>query len=365
MKIQLEKPVFLQSLQKTQSIIERRNTMPILSNILIEGRDNKMEITVTDLEVSFRDVCNAVIVKQGGFTINAKKIYEIIKELPEDKVELSLGESGRVSIKSGKSRFNINSLPVSEFPSFPQYNEGKLTVLDCEALIEMLDRTSFAISIDETRRNINGLYFDYKEGKLVMAATDGYRLALAEKASDIDIGLKKGVILPKKGVSELKKLLEQEGSLLVGFTESSAVFKKGNSVLVIRLIDGEFPEYRQVIPKGNDKTVKVKKEVMEGALRRMALLSSEKIKAVRFNIAKEKIELFSSNSDVGDAIEEIDVHYNGDSLEIAFNANYILDVLGTMTGEDVIIEIKDAVSSCIIKSDGLDNYIYVIMPIRV
>ncbi|MBI5682148.1 MAG: DNA polymerase III subunit beta [Deltaproteobacteria bacterium] len=365
MKVQLKKSIFLQSLQKTQSIIEKRNTMPILSNILIEGRDSQMEITVTDLEVSFRDICDAAVIQGGGITINARKLYEIIKELPEDNVELSLGDSGRVSIKSGKSRFSINSLPVSEFPSFPQYNEGRLTIVDSELIGDIISKTSFAVSTDETRRNINGLYFENEDGKLIMVGTDGYRLALAEKATDMDIGLKKGVILPKKGVLELKKLLEQEGSLLAGFTESSAIFKKGGSVLVIRLIDGEFPKYRQVIPKGNDKTIKVNRERMAGALRRMSLLSSEKIKGVRFNITKEKVELSSSNPDLGEATEDMEIDYNGEPLEVAFNANYILDILGILTGENAVIEIKDNISSCIMRSEEMDGCTYVIMPMRI
>lgn len=369
MKIQLEKSIFLQSLQKTQGITEKRSTMPILSNILIEGEDNKMYITVTDLEVSFKDLCNAVILQSGGATINAKKLYEITRELPEDKIELSLGDSGRVSIKSGRARFSMYSLQASEFPSFPQYDEGGLTVADPEILKDLIDKTSYAVSQDETRRNINGLYFELeKEGqgnKLVMAGTDGYRLAMAEKKTDIDIGLKKGVILPKKGVTELKKLLEQEGSLLIGFTESSAIFKKGSSILVVRLMDGEFPKYRELIPKGNSWRLRVKREVIEGAIKRMSLLSADRVKGVKLTINKDGIELSSSNPDLGDAAEDIAADYNGEPMEVLFNANYLLDVLGVMGQENTIIEFKDSISACVVKDEGIDDYISVIMPMRI
>lgn len=365
MKIKIEKNSFLQTLQKTQGVVEKRTTMPILSNILMEAKQGGLEIIATDLEVSFKDVCSAQVIKEGGTTINARKLFEIVKELPENTIEIEVKENNRTTIKSGKARYNINGLPVSEFPAFPSYNEGIMTVVNPEAVKDMIEKTVFAISLDETRHNINGLFFETENNKIRMVATDGYRLALAEKEVDTEIGLKKGVIIPKKGVLELKRLLETEGSLLMGFTENSGIFKKGDAVLVTRLIDGEFPEYKQVIPKGNDKTITIEKEKLASSLRRMSVLSTDKIKGVKINISKGKMELYSSNPDLGDAMEEMDIDYKGDNIEMSFNANYIIDALNILTTKDIVIELKDSVSPCVIKTIGSADYIYVVMPMRI
>lgn len=367
MKIKIEKGSFLQTLQKAQGVVEKRTTMPILSNILMEAKQGGLEIIATDLEVSFKDVCSASVIKEGGTTINARKLFEIIKELPENDIEIEVKENNRTTIKSGKARFNINGLSVSEFPAFPSYNEGIMTVVDPDAVKDMIEKTLFAISLDETRHNINGLFFESngEDGKIRMVATDGYRLAMAEKVLDTNFNLKKGVIIPKKGVSELKRLLETEGSLLMGFTENSGIFKKGNAVLVTRLIDGEFPEYRQVIPKGNDKTITIEREKLAGSLKRMSLLSSDKVKGVKFNISKGKMEFYSNNPDLGDAMEEMDIDYNGDNIEVSFNANYIIEALNILTTKDIVIELKDSTSPCVIKTIGAGDYIYVVMPMRI
>ena len=229
----------------------------------------------------------------------------------------------------------------------------------------MIDRTIFAVSTEEYRHNITGIFFEAEEGKIKMAATDGYRLASIEKPTETEIKLNKGVIIPRRGILEIKKILDNEGSLLAGITDNSMAFKKGNTVLIIRLIEGEFPSYGQVIPKDNNKLITISREVLASAIRRVSVLSSDKIRGIKFSISKGKMSLYSNNPDLGDALEEIDIKYDGDDMEVAFNVDYMLDVLNILYTNNINLELKDSGSAGIIKTGLDDGYTYVIMPMRV
>lgn len=366
MKFQIEKNTFLKTLQKVQGIVEKRNTMPILANILIKAQQGKIEVTATDLEISIKDLCGAAVSKQGGVTINAKKLFDIIKEAPEENIDISAESSGKITIKSGRAKFNIAGLPVEEFPSFPAYDEGKLFMVASDTLKEMIEKTAFASSTDETRYNINGVFVEKDGENIRMIATDGHRLAVIDKKSEWP-ALDKGVILPRKGVLELKRFLDsaEEGKLSIAFTANSMVMKKDSTVLVIRLIDGEFPDYKQVIPKGNDKKVKMERTGFLSSLKRVSLLSLEKGRGVKFGLLKGKLELSSSSPDVGEAREEINVDYTDSELEIGFNATYMMEALGVIDGNEVVLELKDRESPAMLKSTNTDNYVYVIMPMRI
>lgn len=366
MKFQIGKPIFLKALQRVQGIVEKRNTMPILANILIKAQHGKIEIMATDLEMSIKDLCDAVVTKEGSATINARKLFEIIKEAPEDKIEITCEDGGKITIKSGKAKFNIIGLPVEEFPSFPVYDEGCLFRAAPETLKEMIEKTVFASSTDETRYNINGVFVEKDGANIRMVATDGHRLAAIERSSEWP-ALDKGVILPRKGILELKKFLDEAagGAFSLAFTANSMVVKKDSTVLIVRLIDGEFPDYKQVIPKGNDKKVKLERMNFLSSLRRVSLLSMEKGRGVKFALSNGRLELSSSNPDIGEAREEISVNYKNDELEIGFNATYIIEALGVIGGDEIVLELKDRESPAILKAAATNGYTYVIMPMRI
>ena len=364
MKFEIEKNDFLKILHRVQGVVEKRNTMPILANILITTKQGKIEVMATDLEVSIKDSCEAVVSVEGSITINARKIFEIVKEAPENKVGLSAEGSGRISIKSGKAKFNIVSLPIEEFPSFPTYEEGKLFNVAPKVLREMIDKTVFAASTDETRYNINGVYVEKEGANVRMVATDGHRLAMIERNIEWP-KLEKGVILPRKGILELKKFLDDgEGALFLGFTVNSMVVKKDGTIIVVRLIDGEFPDYKQVIPKGNERKLNLGRAEFLGSLKRVSLLSSDKGRGVKLELSKERLELSSSNPDMGEAKEELNVDYKDEGFEIGFNAAYMMDALGVMEADSIVLEFKDRESPALLKSAKTDGYVYVVMPMR-
>ncbi|MEE9613716.1 MAG: DNA polymerase III subunit beta [Thermodesulfobacteriota bacterium] len=361
----IEKLDFLRVLQRIQGIVDKKSTMPILSNVLVEAADGKVNIAATDLEIFIKDACPATVKKEGSVTVNARKLFEIVKELPESTVAISNGEGERVSIKSGKARFNIMGLPVKEFPSFPPVEDDKLTKVEPDILGEMIDKTAFAVSTDETRYNINGFFLEKDKDILRMVTTDGHRLAMIEKEAANVPGEKKGVILPKKGVTELRKLMEEkEGDFFFGITDKSVTMKKGDTLINVRLIEGDFPDYKQVIPKENDKLVMAERAVLLGSLKRVSILSSDKVKGVKFGLKKGKLTLSSSSPELGDATEEIDVEYDGDELDIAFNARYFLDALEAVGEEKVGIELKDQMSPGILRPKETAGSTYIIMPMR-
>lgn len=365
MNFKIKKEDLIKTLQRVQGIVEKKNTMPVLANVLIEAKDNKINILATDLEIFIKDSVAAEVIEEGTVTVNAKKLYEIAKELPEKEIDVKLGSGEKLTIKSGKSRFNIIGLPSKEFPSFPEIVEGELKKIDKDILREMIEKTAFAVSTDETRYNINGFYIEKDKDIIRMVTTDGHRLAVIEsKTGDIPAS-EKGVILPRKGVNEIKKLLEEkEGDFFLSITEKSATLKNENTVINTRLIEGEFPDYKQVVPKNNDKSIQMNKESFLSALKRVSLLSSDRIKGVKFLI-KEGIAVFSSSSpDIGDADEDITIDYKGEEIEVAFNARYFIDALEATDGEEVILLLKDSLSPGILKPLDNKEYKYIIMPMR-
>jgi DNA polymerase III subunit beta len=367
MKFTIDKGNFLKVLQRVQGIVEKRNTMPILANVLIEASHGKINITATDLEVFIKDSSIANVSEDGSVTVNARKMFEIVKELPDNSIDISTGKDEKVTVKAGKAKFNIMGLSAKEFPVFPAIDETKLEPIESESLKEMIDKTSFAVSTDETRYNINGFLLEKEDSKMRMVATDGHRLAFIEKKDikGVHSAQKEGVLLPRKGVMEIRKLLdEKEGSFFLGVTEKSAVMKKDETVISVRLLEGEFPDYKKVIPKDNDKEVVADKSNLLHSLKRVSILSSDKIKGVKFSFSNSVLTVSSSSPDIGEATEEIDIEYGGDDVEIAFNARYFIDMLEALSEEKVRIALKDSLSPGFIRPMGSDEYTYIIMPMR-
>jgi len=367
MEIKATRSDLLAALYWTQSIVERRNTMPILANVLIECQKSNIRVTATDLEVGVRGELDGDVVKEGTVTVNAKKLYEIIREVPTEQVQVKRLENDWVEIKSGKSVFKIVGMEAREFPQFPEFSEKHLLTVPTGAFREMIERTLFAVSTDETRYSLNGVYMVEGEGGNVrMVATDGHRLAFEERALGT-LGLSKGVILPRKGLGELKKLLESgdDEVVAIGFIENMGLVTKGKIELFMRLVDGDFPDYTKVIPTGNPSTARVDHDQSLQALRRVSILSNERYKGVKIEFSKEKLAISTSNPDLGEAVEEIEADYNGKSMSIGFNARYLIDALAVLVGEgEITIELKDELSPSVIRKTGNDSYLYVLMPMR-
>ena len=371
MEFKISKEVFMKALQRIQGIVEKRNTMPILSNALLEISNDLLYITATDLEVGMKSSYPTKVIREGKITVSAKKLYEIVKEMPDEEIHFTTKENDWVEIVCGKARFNIVGLSSDEFPYFPKVREESFIIFKNEILSEMIEKTAYAICYDETKYNLNGVFIKAFEENgnnvLKMVATDGHRLSLAQKTIEGNIGeeLSKGVIFPKKGIFELKKMVEEEsGEIMLGFMDNSAVIKKGNTVVVMRLIDGDFPDYTKVIPVNNDRTVQLNRDKFLHSLKRMAILSSEKYKGVKIEVSPEQIVISSSNPELGEAREELEAQFEGNSISARFNAKYLIDVLTIMADREVELKLKDELSPIIMKAVEEDDFMAVIMPMR-
>jgi DNA polymerase-3 subunit beta len=367
MEIKAKRGDLLATLYWTQSIVERRNTMPILANVLIESQKSAIRITATDLEVGVRGEVDGEVIKEGTTTVNAKKLYEIIREVPTEQVHLKKLENDWVEIRSGKSVFKIMGMDAREFPQFPTIDSKGLSTTPASTVREMIERTIFSVSTDETRYSLNGVFITESEGgKVRMVSTDGHRLAFDERALG-SLGLSKGVILPRKGLAELKKLLDsgEDGVVSIGFKENMGLVIKDKVELFMRLIDGDFPDYTKVIPKGNPSIAKADHDELLQALRRVSILSSERYKGIKMEFSDGKISISANNPDLGEAVEEIEAEYQGKPIAIGFNARYLLDVLGVLAADgEIDIELKDELSPSVIRKSGQEGYLYVLMPMR-
>lgn len=368
MEFKAKRGDFLATLYWTQGIVERRNTMPILANVLIEASKGSVRLTATDLEVGVRGRLDGEVSREGTITVNAKKLYEIVREAPEETLQLRRLENDWVEIKSGKSVFKIVGLDAREFPQFPVFEKEKLSTVPGSVIREMIERTIFAVSTDETRYSLNGVFVEEsKAGTIRMVATDGHRLALIDRQIG-SFGLDKGVILPRKGLTEVRKLVEgsgSEGAFSIGFKENMGLVVKDDVELFMRLIDGDFPDYSKVVPQDNPEVVKIEKDDLLHALRRVSILSSERYKGIKLEVKEGRLAISANNPDLGEAVEEIDVEYSGKPLSVGFNARYLLDVLGVLgDGGEVELSFKDALSPSLLRKGGDEGYLYVVMPMR-
>ena len=372
MELVVGKNLLLRELQLFQGIVERKNTIPILANVLIEAKGNEVRMLATDLEVALRSRCDAAVAKGGSLTLPAKKLYEIIKALPETDVRIQEDKNG-VKVAADKFDSRMQTLPREDFPSLPETTGAGSATLPREQLREMVAKTQFAITGEDTRYFLNGALFVLRSDSMSLVATDGHRLALVTvKRDPPDQAVKAGeevkVILPKKTLLELGKLLsEADADIRYERGENHLFFAVGDRMLISRMIDGQFPAYERVIPKGNDKDIEFERERLTNAVRRVALLSNERSRAVKFEIDKGKVEVTSSSSEFGEAREQLAVDYQGSALNISFNAQYVLDFLNVADTDVVSLSLKDEVSQAVMKPVGAQgyDYTYVIMPMRI
>jgi len=372
---EIEKKEFLKGLGLMQGIAGRKTTLPILSHIYMEWKKNSLYLSGTDLETGIQEELNVKVHEEGKASISSKKIYEIIRELPEQTIHIQKKENHWIHLKCGKSVFNIAGLDPEEFPSLPVWQEKLFTPIPTQIIKAMIEKTVFAASNEESRYHLNGILLTQQKGDgkeiLRMVATDGHRLSLIDREGVMVKGVEKGLIIPKKGVLEIKKILsdkegEEETGIFVNNTH--AFFRLGRSLMVIRLIEGEFPEYEQVIPKNNDKKIQVNKELFYRSLKRVSTMASDRAEGIKLTLTKNVMELSSYHQDFGDAKEEVDIQYEGPSIEIGFNARYLMEAIQSFDTEEIMMELKDDGNPGIIKphpSHTPFNQLSIIMPMRI
>ncbi len=369
MEIRVTRENLLKGLYLVQGVVERRSPQPILAHVLIEHEETGIALTATDLEIGLRGHVEASVKKAEPITANARKLYEIVREVGGDEIVLKATGGGWLEVLAGRSKFKVVSLDPKEFPELPFASAAKGTAIRIAAgtLREMIDRSLFAVSTDETRFTLSGVYVETGEkGTLRMVATDGHRLALIDR-SVANVKLPKGVILPRKGLLEVRKLLDDndltEVTLSIG--ERDARFQAGAASLFMRLIEGEFPDYRQVIPKETRVKATVDRDVLLAALRRTALLASERSHGVRLGLQPGTLSLSASNPEQGEASEDLEVSYQGQALAVGFNARYLLEVLGVHAAGDTIeLGLTDEVGPGVVRGSQDPTYTYVLMPMR-
>ena len=364
------------ALARSQGIVEKKSTMPILSHVLLEAaKGDELHVSATDLDISVSSEHACEVLKEGKVAVPAKQLYEIVRSLPEKDAVLKRASNNYLELRSGAAEFRIVGLPADDFPALPRFEKVQLVPIDPKPMLEMIDLTGFAVSSDETRYNLNGVYFEPAAGSLRAVATDGHRLSLAERALPGDFHVKKGVILPRKGLAEMKKLLLEaaEGETMLGFVENSAVLQRPRVKLVMRLIEGVFPDYRQVIPKAGEKRFTVGRDRFLDTLRRVSLLSSDKAHAVKLDLQAGLLRVLSQSPDLGEAKEDVPVEYQGEPLKIGFNARYLMDVLAALAAlepvavQDVAMELADDLSPGVLRPAGesATKFTAVVMPMRI
>jgi DNA polymerase III subunit beta len=369
MKATIERATLLKSLGHVQSVVERRNTIPILSNVLIEATSDGLRLMATDLDLQIVETVEAQVETPGATTVPAHTLFDIVRKLPEgSQVSLSAAD-GRMQIVAGRARFNLATLPRDDFPMIA---EGELTTrfeLPAATWRQLVDKTRFAISTEETRYYLNGIFIhvaDDGHPVLKAAATDGHRLARVTVPRPDGAEGMPDVIIPRKCVGELRKLLDEvEGTIEVSLSASKIRFGLGNAVLTSKLIDGTFPDYSRVIPTGNDKLLKLDPKSLMQGVDRVATIASEKTRAVKMAVERDKITLSVTSPENGTASEEVPGDYAADTIEIGFNARYLMDILGQIEGDLVEVHLADAAAPTLIRENDASPALYVLMPMRV
>lgn len=363
MKFTISKQSFLDALQQVQHVVSNRTTLPILSNVLIEAADGKLKLTTTDLDVGVSGSVEANIEKEGATTLPVKRLVSIVRELPAESVEVSVDGKNHASIKSGPSFFKIIGLGEDEFPPLPKFEDAKEYKIAQAVMKDSLKKTSYAISTDETRYVLNGIFTSFKDGKMTLVATDGRRLAMVENDLEFPSSNEADVIIPSKAVMELQRLLGDEGDVVVKLTDSQIAFEINGSLLVSKLIEGNYPNYRQVIPGTTNERVQIGREAFLETIRRVSLLASDKSNSVKLAFGPNYIDLMANSQDIGEASEKIDVSYSGKEFAIAFNPEFLMAPLKNLSTEEVYLDLIDEMSPGVVRIDG--SFLYVIMPMRV
>lgn len=363
MKFTISKDSFQQAIQQVQHVVSARTTLAILSNVLLRARDGVLELTTTDLDVGVTCSVPAEVEEEGATTLPARKLATIVRELPTEDIEISVDEKNVASIRSGPSFFKVLGLSSEEFPSLPRFEDAREFRVDQQVLRDCLRKTSYAISTDETRYVLNGILFSFKGNALTLVATDGRRLAMVEQEVEFPESQEVDIIVPTKAVNELSRLLGDSGDVLIRVTGSQVGFDLGESLLISKLIDGNYPNYRQVIPGEAKERIVLERETFLRAISRVSLLASDKSNSVKFIFTPGQVEIVASSPDVGEARETLAINYKGADITIAFNPEFTMAPLRNLTSDEVTLHLIDEISPGVLRT-GV-NFLYVLMPMRV
>jgi len=363
MKFSVSKEKFLAGLQAVQNVVSTRTTLPILSNVLLQARDGEVRFTTSDLDVGITGTIEAQIEREGATTLPARRLASIVRELPASDISIEVDSKNIASIRCGQSFFKILGLPEEEFPPLPQFEGAKVFKLQQKELRDALKKTAYAISTDETRYVLNGILFSFRDGKLTMVATDGRRLALVDLEVEFPRSQEADIIVPTKCVTELGRMLGDSGELTMSVAENQLAFEVGTTLLVSKLVEGNYPNYRQVIPGEAKERVALEREQFLNAVHRVSLLSSEKSNSVKLVFSKNNIEIVANTPDIGEARESLPVTYKGRDLAIAFNPEFLMAPLRNLNNEEVFLDLIDEMSPGVIKIQS--PFLYVLMPMRI
>jgi len=364
MQLQVDRDAFLRALQMVSSIVEPRQTLPILANVLLEGRDDIVRLTATDLEVAARISVPASIAVPGSITISARKLVDIVKELPSVALSVKVQENAWVGLRCAGASYKLVGLGPEDFPAFTESSSAQWITVDGKVLHEMLTQTTFAISHDESRYALNGVLFALRDRELRLVATDGHRLAVAVRTLP-NAGPAFSGIVPRKAVQEVLRVVGSGENVEVAMGDNQFMLRMPNVILIARLIEGTFPNYEQVVPKTHPYRLILSRTGLASAVRRVSVLSEERTKPTKFLLTSGLLKLSAYSPDFGEAEEQVELEYTGEEMTIGFNSRYVLDALGAQGGEQIVFEVKDGLSPGVIKSLDDDGSLCVIMPMRI
>jgi len=365
MKFSIQRESLLQPISQVVGVVERRQTLPVLANFLMSAKGQRLSVTGTDMEVELITSVKADVEAEGEVTVPARKLVDIVRMLPEGVNIVASLDGDKLTVSSGRGRYTLATLPATEFPATDQVETLEVVNIQELTLKNLLDKTAFAMANQDVRYYLNGLLFDFHDGSLSTVATDGHRLAVCDLDSGLGLAEERQLIVPRKGVLELSRMLsDSEDVVELALGKNHIRLVKGSTIFTSKLIDGRFPEYRAVIPKGTDRHIKVGRASFTQALQRAAILSNEKYRGVRLEAAGNSVKIIAHNPQHEEAIEEVEADLNFDQIAIGFNVTYLLDALTAIEADNVVMELRDANSSCLITADPAANDRHVVMPLK-
>ncbi len=371
MKFKIARSILFKTLSHLQGIVDKKNVLPILSNILIEAKDSQLTLSSTDMDISIIEKIDCKVSEDGATTINSQILYDIVRKIDENsEIEIISNDGKLLTLRSDGSRFSLACLPKEDFPIIDQKNSGISIKIKSKTFFKLIDKTKFAISNEETRYFLNGLYFnittEQNKNIVTLVGTDGHRLAKFSHNIEENIDQVSGVIIPKKTIYELSKLLsETDQNILISISSNKIVFSIGDIIFISKLIDGSFPDYKRVIPKDNSNILKINRVLLLSAVDRVSTIANEKSPVIKFKLLKNMLNLNTVNNESSTASEDLKINYNGDEIEIGFNSKYIMDIVNNLEDEEISINLKDNTSPIIATENSNNNLVYVLMPMRV
>jgi len=374
MELRCNRDELFRGIQTVQSVIATKSTLPVLANLLLEAKGKKMEMVATDLEVGVKCSVDVEVVEPGAITVPARTLSEVVRELPSEEVMIKVGEKGRLEINSGQAVFNLMGLPKEDYPVLPRVRADGDLVIDGPALSDMIKKTIFSVSQDETRYVLCGIYLCIEKGKVRMVSTDGRRLSCITKEIAAEKKKEAKVIIPTKAVNEINRILgqvagreetEEAYKVKVSVEENQVSFIIEDTVVISRLIEGHFPDYEQVIPRSSEIKLKIKTDELLQATRRVALLTTEKSSSIRYSLKKNKLLISAITEGLGEARDVVGIDYSGEEMEIAYNAQFLIDVLRNIGCDEISLELTNSLNPCLIRPVSGEDYISIIMPMRI